>query len=162
MYSKILVPLDGSALAERAVTHAAEIAGGTGAEVILLKVVQAPLGKVPEAGISEEIKSTREIADQALAYLEGVASKIANESVKVKTIVLDGTAAACILGYAHDEDVDAIVMSTHGRTGLSKAFMGSVAEEVMHTTKRPVMLVKPEKFRVAHHLDEGEVFTGAH
>ncbi|MBI5575831.1 MAG: universal stress protein [Deltaproteobacteria bacterium] len=59
-------------------------------------------------------------------------------------------------------DVDILVMSTHGRTGFSKVLMGSVAEQVMLTTKRPVMLVKPEKFPVAHHVDEGEVFTSAH
>jgi nucleotide-binding universal stress UspA family protein len=162
MYSKILVPLDGSALAERAVKEAAEIARGTGAELILLKVVQVPLSKVPEAGESEEIKSVQEIAAKARIYLDGIASRYAKDSIKIQAVVLEGPAAAAILGYAHDKDVDVIVMSTHGRTGLSKALMGSVAEQVVLTTKRPVMLVKPEKFRTAHHVDEGEVFIGAH
>jgi hypothetical protein len=52
-------------------------------------------------------------------------------------------------------------MSTHGRTGLSKALMGSVAEKVMLTTKRPVMLVKPERIPVAPHIDETDTFLGA-
>jgi nucleotide-binding universal stress UspA family protein len=161
MYKKILVPLDGSALAERAIIHAAEIARGTGAELILLEVVQVPLGKVPEAGRSEEEKSIQEVAAQAKAYLNMIASRVSKEGVKVRTVILEGAADGAILGFAHDEDVDILVMSTHGRTGLSKALMGSVAEKVMLTTKRPVMLVKPEKIPVAHHIDETETFLGA-
>jgi nucleotide-binding universal stress UspA family protein len=162
MYKKILVPLDGSSLAERAINHAAEIARGTGAEVIFLQVVQVPLGKVPEAGASEEVTSIQEVAAQAKAYLNMVASRIGKEGVRVRTVVLEGAADGAILGFAHSEDVDILVMSTHGRTGLSKALMGSVAEKVMLTTKRPVMLVKPERIPVPHHIDETETFLSAH
>jgi nucleotide-binding universal stress UspA family protein len=162
MYKKILVPLDGSALAERAVNHAVEIARGAGAELILLEVVQVPMAAVPEAGVTEEIKSAQEIAAQSKAYLNMVASRAAKEGVKVRTVILEGAADGAILGFAHNEDVDIIVMSTHGRTGLPKALMGSVAEKVMLTTKRPVMLVKPEKFPVEHHVDEAETFLSAH
>lgn len=162
MYKKILVPLDGSALAERAINHAAEIARGTGAELILLEVVQLPLSKVPEAGAKEEEKSIREVADEAKAYLNRIAARVIKEGTKARIAVLEGAVAGAILGFAHDEDVDLLVMSTHGRTGFSKALQGSVAEEVMHTTKRPVMLVKPERFPVAHHVDEAETFLSAH
>ncbi|HEY7586667.1 MAG TPA: universal stress protein [Candidatus Deferrimicrobiaceae bacterium] len=162
MYKKILVPLDGSALAERAITHAAEIARGAGAELILLEVVQVPLAKTPEAGSTEEIKSIQEIAAQSKIYLNMLAARVGKEGVKVRTVVMEGAADGAILGFAHNEDVDIIVMSTHGRTGLSKALMGSVAEKVMLTTKRPVMLVKPEKVPVAHHIDETETFVSAH
>ena len=162
MYKKILVPLDGSALAERAVQHAAEIARGTGAELILLEVVQLPLSKVPEAGPAEEVKSIEEAAAGAKAYLDAIASRAIKEGIKTRIAILEGAVAGAILGFAHDEDVDILVMSTHGRTGLPKAFLGSVAEEVMLTTKRPVMLVKPERFPVAHHVDEAETFLSAH
>lgn len=162
MYSKILVPLDGSGLAERAIQHAVEVARGTGAEIILLRVIQAPLGKIPEVGQSEENVSIREIAAQSTAYLEKIASKITEEGVKVRFVVLEGAADSAILGFAHKENVDILVMSTHGRTGLSKAIMGSVAEKVMLTTKKPVMLVKPEKFPLAHHIDETDTFLRAH
>ena len=162
MYKKILVPLDGSALAERAVNHATEIAKGTGAEVIFLQVVQIPLGKVPEAGQKEEEKSIQEIASQAKVYLERIASRAIKEGVKTRIVILEGAADGAILGFAHDEAVDILVMSTHGRTGLSKALMGSVAERVMLTTKRPVMLVKPERIPVAQHIDETETFLSAH
>lgn len=162
MYKKILVPLDGSALAERAINHAAEIARGTGAELILLEVVQLPLAKVPEAGAKEEEKSIREAADEAKAYLNRIAAREIAEGIKTRIVVLEGAVAGAILGFAHNEDVDILVMSTHGRTGFSKALLGSVAEEVMLTTKRPVMLVKPERYPVAHHVDEAETFLSAH
>ena len=162
MYKKILVPLDGSALAERAIHHATEIAKGTGAEVILLQVVPIPLARVPEAGQKEEEKSIQEVAAQAKAYLERIAARVIKEGVKARTVILEGAADGAILGFAHNEEVDILVMSTHGRTGLSKALMGSVAEKIMLTTKRPVMLVKPERIPVAAHIDEVETFLSAH
>jgi nucleotide-binding universal stress UspA family protein len=162
MYKKILVPLDGSALAERALNHAVEIARGTGAELILLEVVTPPLAAVPEAGFTEEIRSVQEVAAQSKAYLNMLASRATREGVRVRIVILEGAADGAILGYAHEEDVDIIVMSTHGRTGLSRALMGSIAEKVMLTTKRPVMLVKPERFPLERHVDEAETFLSAH
>ncbi len=161
MYTKILIPLDGSTLAERAIVQAEEIAKATGAELILIQVVQAPLGKTPEAGQAEEEKAFRENAAQARAYLSMVATRISGAGVRCRFVVLEGAPAAGILAFAHDEDVDLIVMSTHGRSGISKVVMGSVAEKVMLTTKRPVLLVKPERLQVTH-IDEADVFLSAH
>lgn len=161
MYTKILVPLDGSTLAERAITQADEIARATGAEVILLQVVQAPLAKVPEAGQAEEDNAIKEIAAGARAYLAMVASRVSADGAKVRFEVLAGAPATGILGFAHKEDVDLIVMSTHGRSGLSRLVMGSVAEKVMLTTRRPVLLVKPEKVFVEK-IDEADAFLSAH
>jgi nucleotide-binding universal stress UspA family protein len=160
MYAKILVPLDGSALAERAVHHAVEIASGKETEVILLRVIHDPLAEVPEAGQESELKATTETVADSQAYLDTVASRVRKEGIKVRPVVLEGTPDGAILGFAHDEDVDIIVMSTHGRTGFSKAIMGSVAEKVALTTKRPVVLVKPERVpKLA--IDEVDVFLSA-
>ncbi|MGE5189883.1 MAG: universal stress protein [Gemmatimonadota bacterium] len=161
MYTKILVPLDGSALAERAVIQAEEIAKATGAELIFLQVVPAPLGKAPEAGQDEEIKALLESAAQARAYLGMVATRAGGAGVKSRFEVMEGAPAAGILAFAHDNDVDLIVMSTHGRSGVSKLVMGSVAEKVMLTTRRPVLLVKPERLAETH-IDESDVFLSAH
>ena len=162
MYSRILVPLDGSALAERALPHAGGIGRATGAEVILLQVVRAPLGDAPEAGQTEEDRAIREAAVEALSYLGKIAGKLDEEGgVKVRTEVLEGPAAEGILGFAHREDVDLIIMSTHGRTGISKLLMGSVAEKVMLTTKRPVMLIKPERSRTER-IEEVDAILSAH
>jgi nucleotide-binding universal stress UspA family protein len=161
MYTKILVPLDGSPLAELAVNHAAEIARGAGAEVIFLQVVHGPLASVPETGQGAESEAFQEEAARSLAYLDTVAFRLREENIRTRTEVIEGEPASGILRFAHKENVDAIVMSTHGRGGLSKMIMGSVAQKVALTTKRPVMLVKPEWARVPR-FEEADTFLSAH
>lgn len=161
MYSKILVPLDGSALAERAIPHAEEIAKGTGAELILIQVIGIPLADAPEAGPAEEEKAFQAEVDSARAYLESIGVRLRPAGMKVRSVVARGDADSEILGFAHRENVDILVMSTHGRSGISKLLMGSVAQKVMLTTKRPVLLVKPERVH-AERVEEVDMFLGAH
>jgi len=159
MFKKILVPLDGSAFAERAIDQVEKMAKESIAEVLLLKVVPSPLRKVPEAGQAEESKAFAESMARSTAYLEKIATRLGAISVKSRILVPSGEPYAEILAAAHKEDVDCIVMSTHGGTALARTLLGSTAEKVVYTTKRPVMLVKPEKVLAAH-LDEGEVSAG--
>ena len=159
MFKKILVPLDGSALAERAIEQVEKMAEGSGAEVLLLKVVPAPLAKAPEAGQIEESKAFDESAVRATAYLEGIARRLAAISLKSRVLVSSGDPHDGILSAAHKEDVDCIVMSTHGGTALARTLLGSTAEKVVYTTKRPVFLVKPEKIHAAR-VEEGDIFAG--
>lgn len=161
MYTKILVPLDGSALAERALNHAEEIGRGTKAEIILFQAVEAPLGDAPEAGQIEEARSVEDAAARARAYLEKAAKNLREAGVKVRCEVAQGSADAEILGFAHRENVDALIMSTHGRSGVPKLLLGSVAQKVMLTTRRPVMLVKPERAH-GERVEEVDVFLSAH
>ena len=158
MYSKILVPLDGSKFGERAVQQAEEIGQGMKAEIILFKVVQNPIRSVPiAAGQKEETKATQEVIDRAGAYLEKVASPLKAKGIKVRCDIAVGEPTPAILKKAHKENVDLIVMSTHNEGELYKMVVGSVAEKVLLGTKRPVLLVKPEKVQIAHHVDEQEV-----
>ena len=159
MFKKILVPLDGSALAERAIEQVEKMATGSGAEVLLLKVVPSPLGKAPEAGQAEESKAFAESVNRSTAYLERIATRLGAISVKSRILVPSGEPHAEILAAAHKEDVDCIVMSTHGGTALARALLGSTAEKVVYTTKRPVFLVKPEKIH-ADRIEEGDIFAG--
>ena len=159
MFKKILVPLDGSALAERAIDQVEKMAQGSVAEVLLLKVVPSPLRKIPEAGQVEESKAFAESVTRATAYLEKIATRLGAISVKSRILVPSGEPHSEILAAAHKEDVDCIVMSTHGGTALALALLGSTAEKVVYTTKRPVFLVKPEKIHAAR-LEEGDVFAG--
>jgi len=160
MFNKILVPLDGSALAERAIEQLEKMAKGSVAEVLLLKVVPAPLGKAPEAGQMEESKAFAESVNRSTAYLKKIAARLDAISIKSRILIPSGEPYAEILAAAHKEDVDCIVMSTHGGTALSRVLLGSTAEKVVYTTKRPVLLIKPKEVLAAH-LDEGEVFAGA-
>lgn len=161
MKPKILVPLDGSELAERALEQAEKIAKALGHEVILFQVIQNPLASAPEAGPAAEEQATLDTIDKAGAYLKSIASGLEGKGIKTRVEVREGSPYAGILGMAHKEDVDFIVMSTHGRTGLTRALMGSVAEKVVYTTKRPVMLVKPEKILRAR-TDEAEAIVSMH
>ena len=159
MFKKILLPLDGSAMSERAIEPAEEMAKGSGAEVLLLKVVPSPLGKAPEAGQAEESRAFTESVNRSKAYLEKIASRFEGKSVKSRILIPSGEPYAEILAAAHKEDVDCIVMSTHGGTALARALLGSTAEKVVYTTKRPVFLVKPEKIHAAR-IEEGDIFAG--
>jgi len=159
MFKKILVPLDGSALAERAIEQVEKMAERSDAEVLLLKVVPPPLAKAPEAGQIEEAKAFADATGRSTAYLEKIAKRLAAISVKSRVLVASGEPYAEILAAAHKEDVDCIVMSTHGGTALARTLLGSTAERVVYTTKRPVFLVKPEKIHAAR-IEEGDIFAG--
>lgn len=145
MYGKILTPLDGSSFSESALRHAVEISRATGAELILLRVVQDPLAAVPEAAVGAKPRAIYKRAISAYRYLQSLTARLGGEGIKIRTKVLEGDPASTILCYAHRENVDVIVMGTHGRSGLPKMIWGSVAEKVALTTRRPVVLVKPEK-----------------
>ena len=145
MEPKILVPLDGSALSERAIEPAEKIAKGIGYEVVLFRVIDTRLETTLEAEPEEERRAASGIIEKATTYLEGIASRIEGKGIKTRIEVGAGYPHSAILALADKEDVEFIIMSTHGRTGLSRALMGSVAEKVVYATERLVMLVKPEK-----------------
>ena len=154
MYEKILVPLDGSSLAERAIRHAQEIARGTRSEILLLQAVNLPMPVVPEAVLVPDGKWLDEAKKEADWYLEWIAAPLREAGMRVRTLLDERAPADAILHVATREEVDLIVMSTHGRGGFSRLLMGSVAESVSRATSRTVMLVKPELPAVAMQPDE--------
>lgn len=154
MYDKILVPLDGSVLAERAIRHAEEIARGSRSEILLLQSVTLPMPVVPEAVLVPDSKWLAEAKKDAARYLDGIAASLRNAGMRVRAMVDERPPADAILHVAAREQVDLIVMSTHGRGGLSRLLMGSIAESVFRSTSRTVMLVKPEPLPVTMPKDE--------
>jgi nucleotide-binding universal stress UspA family protein len=155
MYEKILVPLDGSALAERAIRHAREIARGPRSEILLLQAVNLPMPVVPEAVLVNDGKWLDEAKKEAAWYLEWIAAPLREAGMRVRTLLDERAPADAILHVAAREEVDLIVMSTHGRGGFSRLLMGSVAESVFRATSRTVMLVKPEPLPAVAAKDEG-------
>lgn len=146
-YKRIVVPLDGSGWSRRALPHAADIARANQSELILLHVFRPPAADYADtlvlAGQEGQIQQLREAMEQALA---GMASDLHNESVSVQTRLIDGSGvASAICDYVRDEDIDLVVMSTHGRTGLARFLFGSVASKVMEGIKVPVLLIHPDK-----------------
>jgi nucleotide-binding universal stress UspA family protein len=154
MYEKILVPLDGSDLAELAIPHAREIARGDRSEILLLQAVSFPYPVVPEAALVPDTKWLAGAKKDASRYLDGIAAPLREAGMRVRTVLDERPPADAILHVAEREGVDLIVMSTHGRGGLSRMLMGSVAESVFRATRRTVMLVKPGAPAVAAHRGE--------
>jgi len=134
--TRILVPLDGSALAEAALPDAASLAGAE-SELILVRAAEArtiPGGDPVEA----QVKVVR-VAEE---YLAGVAARLESRgSPSVKTTVWYGPAASAIVDAARLLRADLIVMSTHGRSGLGRLVLGSVAESVLRGTTTPILLL---------------------
>ncbi|MGP8079437.1 MAG: universal stress protein [Dehalococcoidales bacterium] len=151
MYKKILVPLDGSKLAECALEHVKTIAVGCNVpEVVLLRVVEPNLA-VSDA-LSEGATMYSELNDeiQQLAenYITGITIQFKSESgIDVHSALTYGNAANEILEYASTNHVDLIVMTTHGRSGVSRWLFGNVADRISHHSTVPVLIVTPSGCR---------------
>jgi nucleotide-binding universal stress UspA family protein len=152
---RILLPLDGTALAEQIIPAAMELAEKTDAEVTLLRVVQPVVrfDYLPEgtsvAGISAQLdheigEHQRRHEHEAQVYLEHVADRLRARlpSVRVRVVVDDAPATA-ILREAEALGVDLIALETHGRRGLSRLIVGSVADKVIRGAHVPVLVHRP-------------------
>ncbi len=140
MYKKILVPLDGSPLAETAIRHAHALAKSLNSSVTLFRVVVFPTRDFDV--IPMEGAVSREVSASAKRYLEHVAGSIRRTGVTVNTDVGSGRVADAIIDYAAKNEIDLIVMSTHGRSGAARWLIGSVAEQVVNRASVPVFLVR--------------------
>jgi nucleotide-binding universal stress UspA family protein len=150
MYKKILVPLDGSKLAEQILPHVKTIAKATGGRAILVRAVPVHAEFLLEAP-SESKKWVKAAEARAGKYLEGVAKGLEKAGLKTKVDVLPGEPAEQILSAAEKENVELIAMMSHGETGLSAFDRGSVAEKVIKHSTRPVLMV-----RAFHHFNRFE------
>lgn len=145
-YKKILAPLDGSGWAQRAISHAVEIARIHDGTLILLHVFRSPLyeyaDQITLAGQDEQINQLRE---QMKHYLMGLRAELEKENVKVEVQFLEGNRiAGLICDFINSEDIDLVVMSTHGRGGLARFLFGNIANKVMQGIRVPVLLVRPD------------------
>lgn len=143
MYKKILVPLDGSKLAEAALPHAVTIAKSEGAEVILLRIPMIPATEFFTREPSIAIKIQEDEEANAKKYLNMKLDELKKEHIPASIMILEGSVPDTILGIAEETHSDMIVMSTHGRTGIQRWLMGSVADRVVHHAHIPVMLIHP-------------------
>jgi nucleotide-binding universal stress UspA family protein len=135
MLRTLIVPLDGSELAERALPYAVRLAASRRGRVVLVRAALGP----PPSGTDWE-RQQLAVVDEAQAYLTSVAERIGSR-VAVATACPYGTPAREILSTVTEFDADAVVMATHGRTGLAHLLNGSVAEAVLAESHVPVFLV---------------------
>jgi nucleotide-binding universal stress UspA family protein len=133
-FRNILVPLDGSVLAERALPPAMELARASSGQLTLLRVVTPIYLWAPFVEIEMEVEAALEQSEeQVRKSLEDVRDRLLEKepTLNIKVDVLSGPVAETIVDYARDNDVDLIVISSHGRSGLSRWVYGSVAEKVI-------------------------------
>ena len=149
---KVLVTLDGSEPAEAVLDQVQKLAGHFGTEsteVVLLRACELfaephkhyppPMPISWEEYLKHETERAREICR---TYLSEVEERLKKEGLEVRSEVPVGNPAETIVDYADKNSVNLIAMSTHGRTGISKLFLGSVANKVMRTSLAPVLLVR--------------------
>ena len=148
MYQKVLVPLDGSPLAECVLDHVKSLAkAGNVGEWLLLGIVEIPPGWAKE-GIDFYAVRDANMAETE-AYLTRIQEGLAKEGFqKVSTSVLVGKPADLIISSAHKHGADLIVLATHGHTGVGKWAFGSVSDKVVHYAHAPVLLIRPEECRL--------------
>lgn len=144
MFEHILVPLDGSARAERAIPVAARLACASGGTIVLLRVAGLPTAFVPYP--SADPWTIQKIIDAGVAeakgYIEDVASLSSLAGVQVETEVIVGPAATTILSVAQAERFDLIVLCSHRYSGMRRWLLGSVAEHVARSAPVPVLLLR--------------------
>jgi nucleotide-binding universal stress UspA family protein len=142
---QILLPLDGSSLAEDALVHAEQIAGPIGAAVLLLRVVE-PLSNwqkalLAEGGASETLLEEERCAE-AHRYLGQVRERLQAAEIENRSLVYSGGAADAILEVLDKESIDLVVMSTHGLSGYSRWVYGSIARKILHSVTCPLLLLR--------------------
>jgi nucleotide-binding universal stress UspA family protein len=155
VYKKILVPLDGSELAECVLSHVESIARGCGVqEVLFLRVVEPlhwvvgpsypPGGVDYVSGLSQEEIGRIDSESRAAAenYLSQVVNRTKFDGVTVRSEVINGKAAENTAEYATRKEVDLITIATHGRSGVSRWVWGSVADQVLRSSCVPVLMVR--------------------
>lgn len=140
MYERILVPTDGSAGVERAIEQAVALASAHGATINAVFVLNtANFASLPMEtsweGVSDML---RKDGEQALERVRTIAER---EGVPIETSLIEGTPSKEIVHYATEEGCDLIVMGTHGRGGIDRLLLGSVAERVVRASSVPVLTV---------------------
>jgi nucleotide-binding universal stress UspA family protein len=150
MYSKIMVPLDGSELAECVMPHVEAITTGCKiTHVVFVRVVdpiQLPARLPAQGELGFQEKNRREMETQrkktAEAYLEKIVQNTALEGAVLGYEVLEGKAAETLAHWAEENGVDLIVIASHGRSGISRWVMGSVADRLLRSVCVPVMMIR--------------------
>ena len=150
MFSKVLVPLDGSKVGEAALPAiekmVSKLAPGTKVEVILIGVITLLRHWVVVGEASAPVSYTEDelklIKQRVQDYLDRTGESLKKSGVSIQTIVSTGNAADEVIKAAEDTGADLIAMSTHGRSGWRRLAFGSITDKVMHHSRIPVLMVR--------------------
>jgi nucleotide-binding universal stress UspA family protein len=140
VFNRILLPLDGSKLAERAIPHAALFAHCFSSKIILLHILD------PEQHVdtfqSIEPLTWQLMKAEADLYLQAVAARLRAQHLEVETVIREGKTAENIIDFSYTENIDLVIISTHGMSGLSRWNMSSVVYKIFEKIYLPVLLVR--------------------
>jgi nucleotide-binding universal stress UspA family protein len=151
MYQTLLVPLDGSPRAESILPHIENLAIQFKSKVFFLQVVEAPLQFVNPSFyettiqadiIHEYLEDFKRKKEHISAYLAGIQEGFQKKGIETGSFVEQGGAVETILSVAQRENVDLIAIASHGRSGLSRVFYGSVAAGIMQKIDRPILIIR--------------------
>ena len=151
MPTRILVPLDGSDLSSSVLEQLMPLAQDLSAEIILLHIVESTSSGIAE-GISGGVVlpgtnlmiTVEKETERSQEYLAAIASRLRAAGLKTQELVRTGRPARTIVECANDIDASLIAMTTHGRTGILRTVLGSVANDVLRTWTRPILLLRPK------------------
>jgi nucleotide-binding universal stress UspA family protein len=149
MIKKILVPLDGSKLAECVLPFVEELAMKLSAEAVFISITNRVQGYWPFEDVSQPDavrlvpQGTCTMEEQAAQYLNMAAKSIEEKGIKIIKEVICGKTAQEIIFYANDNHCDLIIISTHGRSGLTKLTHGNITGKILKLASIPVMVIKP-------------------
>jgi nucleotide-binding universal stress UspA family protein len=157
MFKKIMIPLDGSQIAECVLPHLQNLTRpDEPTEILLFEICEPPviLADFP-ATLTEDWddhvrKETAHMQQQCSLYLNQIAQRIAMPGVTVTSKTAVGKAAELIVDYAVQNQVDLILMATHGRSGIMRWAYGSTADRVLRASPVPVMIVRPEECKIGN------------
>ncbi|RJQ54547.1 MAG: universal stress protein [Desulfobacteraceae bacterium] len=142
MYKKILAPLDGSKRAETILPHVEDLAIRYRGQVVFLQVIEI----IEPFAAAEFAFSTQENYDalrkQAEAYLSGIKGEFREKGIDASIRLAHGPVVEAIIEVAEQENAGLIAIASHGRTGLSRVFYGSVSAGVLHRIDRPLLLIR--------------------
>jgi len=154
MYKKIMVPLDGSELAECVLPHVDGFVTGCQVEMVIFVRVIEPI-HYPAANpasspqFSQTMKENAKIMEEeerssAARYLKGVISRVKQGGIKYKADILVGKIADSLVDYAEANEIDLVLIATHGRSGISRWVRGSIADRVLRSSCAPVLMVRAD------------------
>ncbi len=144
MYATILVPLDGSKRAELILPHVEKLARSHKSRLILLQVLEPP-PLVTDATAPYAVQygqDLEQLKKRAENYLAGLAGEFQEKKIQARTRVENGQVVDAIINAAQRDEADLIALASHGRSGLSRVFYGSVAAGVLHHIDRPLLLIR--------------------
>jgi nucleotide-binding universal stress UspA family protein len=146
MFDTILICLDGSELSEQSLPYAIEQAVKFQSHIVLLNVVENLIAgtadnKITTSDLDELMKREREKSEK---YLKDVSMNLDKRGIHTSAVITEGSAGEAIVEYAKENKVDLICLATHGRSGLERVVLGSVAEYVIRNSKKPILIINPQ------------------